>query len=78
LTAALLLVLALMSFGCASVSSAADPAASTNLSLSPELEQAKITKNSDEETPLGWELFYELVNLGGTLAASNSPETPSR
>jgi hypothetical protein len=67
LTAALLLILALMGFGCASV----NPTASTNPSLSPELEQAQITRQSDQETPWGWEVLYGCVEAAGCVLGNN-------
>jgi hypothetical protein len=62
LTTSLLIVLALVSFGCASAS----PTASTNPASSPELEQAQITKKPNQENYVEWSLLYALLEVGGT------------
>jgi hypothetical protein len=68
LTAALLLVLAVMSFGCAALRPADYPTASST--PSPDLEQAKIAE-PDQDVPCGWAILYGLADVAGSVLANN-------
>jgi hypothetical protein len=66
LTTALLIVPALMGFGCASLS----PSASNSPALQPELEQEQISKKAEPENNVGLEIFYCLLSIGGQTLAN--------
>jgi len=66
-----LMLLTLTITGCATSSPNAGSTALTDSSLSPELEQAQITKKPDQESLLGWEALYACVEAAGCVLANN-------
>ena len=68
LITALLLVLALMSCGCAALRPADYPTVSPT--PSPDLEQAKISE-PDRDVPWGWVVLHGMADIAGCVFANN-------
>jgi hypothetical protein len=61
LTSLLLIVSVLVSFGCAT---------SNPTTMPPVAEQTPDTQNSGGNAPWQWQVLYDLLSIGGSLAAS--------
>jgi hypothetical protein len=64
-TFSLLMLLALMSFGCASV----EPSANSSAYEPPELMREQPAKNSDQQNCGGWAILYAMLEIGGSCLA---------